>query len=56
MPVEIRELVIRTTLVSPQPNSNDDMTSNDLLVLKQQIIQECLKTLKEKNPKNSFNR
>lgn len=56
MPVEIRELVIRTTIVSPQGAKSDMLKPQDLAALKQQIVQECLRVLKEKDSKNSFNR
>ena len=56
MPVEIRELVIRTTVVNPQGTKSEALQPQELAVLKQQIVQECLRVLREKNSRNSFNR
>lgn len=56
MTVEIRELVIKTNIVShPKPDAADHKLPN-LQLLKQQVVAECLKVLRDKQPKNSFNR
>ncbi len=55
MPVEIRELVIKTEIYSVK-EKNEGLTLKQLSTLKQQIVQECLKTMKEQSIKNTFNR
>ncbi|KUI96891.1 DUF5908 family protein [Vibrio sp. MEBiC08052] len=47
MPVEIRELVIKTEIRSqPEELVQDTMSEQQLHALKQHIIQECLKQLR----------
>lgn len=47
MPVEIRELIIKTTIVSNDKQSDLLNTEQSLTALKQQVVQECLKALKK---------
>jgi len=47
MAVEIRELVIRTHIVQPVQTNAPSRSSDELQQLKQQIIRECLKVLRE---------
>lgn len=56
MPVEIRELVIKTEIFSSREKVEANLTSKQLSALKQQIVQECLKSMKEQSIKNSFSR
>lgn len=56
MAVEIRELVIKTQITSRDEARLLQTRHEDLQSLKQQIIQECLKAIKESVPKNSFER
>lgn len=57
MPVEIRELVIKTTIVSAaREQETSQLAAQNLTLLKQQIMNECLKALREKNHKNILNR
>lgn len=56
MTVEIRELVIKTqinTNPAPQPSGLD---SAQLGKLKQQIVAQCLRSLKSHNKTSGFNR
>ncbi|GAB3408093.1 DUF5908 family protein [Massilia agilis] len=55
MPVEIRELVIQTNIVSPA-RTQEAPGSDQLALLKQQIVQECLKAIKDKAPRNGLDR
>jgi hypothetical protein len=55
MPVEIRELVIQTRIVSPA-RAQDVPAGDQLAQLKQQIVQECLKAIKDKPPRNGLDR
>ena len=54
MAVEIRELVIKTHIASRDEARVPETFHEDLQVLKQQIIHECLKVLKESLPKNGL--
>ncbi len=56
MPVEIRELVIKTNIASSRDREAETLSSEKLSQLKQQILQECLKELKDRAVKNSFDR
>ncbi len=57
MPVEIRELVIKTNIISTAKEQDaTQLSTQSLAVLKQQIMNECMKMLKDKNHKNNFNR
>ncbi|QMV15970.1 DUF5908 family protein [Vibrio spartinae] len=48
MPVEIRELVIKTEIQSQPESKQDTLNEQQLNALKQQIIQECLKQLRHR--------
>lgn len=56
MPVEIRELIIKTTIESSAKKSADTIDESKLKELRQQIVQECLKTLKNQQQKNIHKR
>jgi hypothetical protein len=53
MPVEIRELVIKTEIKSA-PNDVNNSSQAELSILKKGILQNCLALLK--NMKNKFKR
>jgi predicted ThiF/HesA family dinucleotide-utilizing enzyme len=56
MPVEIRELVIQTTIVSRPAGSPEPLSPVQLSALKKQIVQECLRLLQERPGKMGFER
>ena len=56
MPVEIRELVIKTEIVSSDEQIDGNLTDEQLYALKQQIIQECLKQLRSKQRNRTLER
>lgn len=56
MPVEIRELTIKTRIVDKKVSEVNALSGNDLALLKQKIVQECLKTIRDKTQKNGFDR
>jgi hypothetical protein len=56
MPVEIRELVIKTNITSSRDRDKETLSPEKLNLLKQQIMQECLRELKDRAVKNSFDR
>jgi hypothetical protein len=47
MPVEIRELVIKTTIAGA-PSKAPALDGEQLVLLKQQIVQDCLCALRDK--------
>lgn len=56
MTVEIRELVIKTHIVADyKPNVAQQIMPN-VQLLKQQVVAECLKALRDKQKKNTFDR
>lgn len=56
MAVEIRELVIKTNIVSRNEPERAPIPVEQLLMLKKQIVQECLKALRDKAVHNRFDR
>lgn len=56
MPVEIRELLIQTTIVSRTEARRDALSPEQLALLKSQVVQECLRLLREKSAKSAFDR
>ncbi|WP_248798705.1 DUF5908 family protein [Pseudomonas sp. MWU13-2105] len=56
MPVEIRELVIRTAIVSRDERESELLNSEKITLLKKSIVQECLRALKEKTSRSRFDR
>lgn len=56
MSVEIRELVIKTSIVSGQLPAARQLRQEELQALKRQIVQECLKVLQEQHPAKRFER
>ena len=56
MPVEIRELTIKTTITSDREEQQEAFDYKHLRFLKQQVVQECLKVLKAKTNKDNLNR
>lgn len=56
MPVEIRELVIKTNILSVTAREEEILETEKLLLWKQQVIQECIKAVKDKAFKKGFDR
>ncbi|MDD5754259.1 MAG: DUF5908 family protein [Methylococcales bacterium] len=59
MPIEMRELIIKTEIRTRSEEKSMKMDSQEIKTLKQQIINECLQLIKDKKDKdqrNSFNR
>ncbi len=56
MPVEVRELIIKTEIKSSASPTSAQLDAQELKRLKQQILDECLKLFKDKTRSNSFNR
>ncbi|MCL9670886.1 DUF5908 family protein [Citrobacter sp. MNAZ 1397] len=56
MPVEIRELVIKTAIQSQPEPTQMQLDPLQLQALKQQVIQSCLRQLKKNDRKNPLER
>jgi hypothetical protein len=56
MPVEIRELVIQTTIASRHDGGKEALSPEKLALLKSQVVQECLRALRDKSVKSVFDR
>lgn len=56
MPIEVRELIIKTEITSRPAKQPAVLTAKDIAALKQQIIAECLQAFKSKSHRDSFNR
>jgi hypothetical protein len=56
MPVEIRELVVRTEVLSAARAHAHTVKEKDLRVLRRQIIDECRRMISERTSKNIFKR
>lgn len=56
MPVEIRELTIKTSIVSRPAPAPDALHGAALAALKEQIVQQCLAQMKHAVNKNNFDR
>ena len=56
MPVEIRALVIKTAIQSQSEPTQTQLDPQQLQVIKQQVIQACLRQLKKSERKNPLER
>ena len=56
MPVEIRELVIKTEIVSRDTHTQTSLNEVQLQSLKQQIVQDCLKQIQGKTRRKPLER
>ncbi len=56
MPIEVRELTIKTEIKTQPAGQAMKLEPQDIKALKQQIIDECLRTIKAKSQRDSFNR
>ena len=56
MPVEVRELIIKTEIKSLAARQPLNLDAQGIKVLKQQIIDECLRVINVKGQRDSFNR
>ncbi len=52
MPVEIREIVIKTEVKSIADNTENKMSKQDINALKARIVRECLSQIKSKLQSN----
>lgn len=56
MPIEIRELRIKTDVVSREMENGNKLNSPEIKALKRQVVNECKRSLKDGKSKNLFNR
>jgi hypothetical protein len=56
MPVEIRELIIKTEVRSVEQINQDKVTLNDLLELKSELLMLCKRMISEQTKKSNFKR
>jgi hypothetical protein len=55
MPIEIKEVIIRTTVEKEPPSSNPDLQAKQLEMLKREVLKSCEQML-EKMMKNQIQR
>ncbi len=56
MPVEIRELIIKTEIFIGNKNYSSEMKDEDFRVLKKLVLEECKKIIAERIKKDSYKR
>ncbi|WP_157849273.1 DUF5908 family protein [Flavobacterium sp. Root420] len=56
MPIEIRELIIKTEVVSINSKYSFGMKEKELSILRKQLLEECKRLIAEKNQKDSYKR
>lgn len=56
MPIEIRELIIKTEVVSSNTKYSSGMKEKELSLLRKQLLEECKRLIAEKNQKDSYKR
>lgn len=56
MPIEIRELIIKTEISSTAKNNAFDMGVKELEILKTQLLEECKRIIATKTKKNIHKR
>ncbi|WP_157848778.1 DUF5908 family protein [Flavobacterium sp. Root901] len=56
MPIEIRELVIKTEIVSSNSRTGNAVKEKEFLLLKKQVLEECRRLISEKNQENRYKR
>ncbi|MRX41855.1 hypothetical protein GJU43_21440 [Flavobacterium sp. LC2016-23] len=56
MPIEIRELIIKTEIVSSHAKHSSVAKEKELSLLRKQLLEECKRLIAEKNQINSYKR
>jgi hypothetical protein len=56
MPIEIRELIIKTEISTGQRNGTNAIKDKDLNALKKQLLEECRRMLTETSKKQTYKR
>ncbi|WP_394775604.1 DUF5908 family protein [Flavobacterium sp.] len=56
MPIEIRELIIKTEIVSTNAKNSAIAKEKEISILRKQLLEECKRLIAEKNLENSYKR
>jgi len=56
MPIEIRELIIKTEIVSSNTKNTSGLKEKDLSLFKKQVLQECKRLISGNNLDKSYKR
>ncbi|WP_264537870.1 DUF5908 family protein [Flavobacterium sp. N1736] len=56
MPIEIRELIIKTEIVTTNTKNSSVVKEKELSLLRKQVLEECKRLIAEKNQINSYKR
>ncbi|VXB08373.1 conserved hypothetical protein [Flavobacterium sp. 9AF] len=56
MPIEIRELIIKTEITSSNKIREDIPKENEINLLKKQLLDECRRMITEKTKKSNYKR
>lgn len=56
MPIEIRELIIKTEIVTTNTKNSALAKERELSILRKQLLEECKRLIAEKNQENSYKR
>ncbi|MFH6990875.1 DUF5908 family protein [Flavobacterium sp. FlaQc-48] len=56
MPIEIRELIIKTEIVSTNTKNSAVAKEKEISLLRKQLLEECKRLIAEKNQENSYKR
>ncbi|NHN24931.1 hypothetical protein FIA58_004500 [Flavobacterium jejuense] len=56
MPIEIRELIIKTEISSRDSFIDNSVKETEIHLLKKQLLEECRRMIAEKTKKNSYKR
>ena len=56
MPIEIRELIIKTEIVSTNTKHSAVAKDRELSILRKQLLEECKRLIAEKNQENTYKR
>lgn len=56
MPIEIRELIIKTEIVSKDSFKDNNAKEVEILLLKKQLLEECRRMIAERTKKSSYKR
>jgi hypothetical protein len=56
MPIEIRELIIKTQISTSDRNTPAAIKEKDLNLLKKQVLEECKRIISESAERNSYKR
>jgi hypothetical protein len=56
MPIEIREIIIRTEISTAERHHGNGIKEKDINILKKQLLEECRRIISENTKKTSYKR